>query len=235
MRAMGLGVLLGGEGFPCEGGFLGFQLHRAEQAQIRRDQVPRLEDDNVPGHQLPALHPLAFALPQHLGVGGGKLFQGLDGFVRPALLHGADDGVDHHNGQNDEGVHILPIPPDPGHPKGNCCRRQQNEHHQILELAQKLAQHPPALGGFQLVFPVLGPAALDLPPAEAPAGIHPQGLQGFLLAELEILHSFAPPCRQGLWPAFLPGLCGEGQVYEGSKKGPAFTGSFAFAFYFLAW
>ena len=55
---------------------------------------PRLEDDNVPGHQLPALHPLAFALPQHLGVGGGKLFQGLDGFVRPALLHGADDGVD---------------------------------------------------------------------------------------------------------------------------------------------
>ena len=84
-------------------------------------------------------------------------------------------------------------------------------------------------------FPVLGPAALDLPPAEAPAGIHPQGLQGFLLAELEILHSFAPPCRQGLWPAFLPGLCGAGQVYEGSKKGPAFTGSFAFAFYFLAW
>ena len=97
-----------------------------------------------------------------LAWGGGELFQSLYGLFRPALLNHAHQGIDNHNGQDDNGVNKIPIPPDAGNHKGHPCRRQKHQHHKILELGQKTPEKPLGLFGGQPVGAIPGQALLCL-------------------------------------------------------------------------
>jgi len=65
-------------GFPREDRLVHLQIHSVEQAAVRGDNVPRGQDDDVPGHDLPGRY---FSLLPAADDGGG------DRFVR-------DDGVE---------------------------------------------------------------------------------------------------------------------------------------------
>ena len=52
LRTAGRGVFLHGQGFPCEGGFLRFQVDRFQKPGVGRNEIPGLQQKNVSGHQI---------------------------------------------------------------------------------------------------------------------------------------------------------------------------------------
>ena len=121
-------------------------------------------------------------------MGGGELLQGVNGLVGPQLLHSANHRVDSDNGQNNDGVQVLPVPLHTGSPERDRCRGQQNKHHKVFELAEEAAQQALAAGGPKLVFAVFCQAAGGLGRGEAPLCIRAQGFRGLLAADVVKLH-----------------------------------------------
>ena len=70
---LGGGVLLAGDAFAGEGGFLAFQADAFQQPGVGGDEVPGLQADDVTGHQLGGVDDLLLPIPAHPGVGGGHV------------------------------------------------------------------------------------------------------------------------------------------------------------------
>jgi hypothetical protein len=66
---------LRGDRFTCQGRFIDPQVDRLEQAKIGRDVVSGLQNDQVAGHQLMGWNGPAIAIPDHVCLRGGHLFE----------------------------------------------------------------------------------------------------------------------------------------------------------------
>ena len=95
------------ERFPGEGGFLGFEAHRHDEAGIGRQPVPRLEHEQVAGDHLGAGHPPLAAVAHDHGFGRRHLLQPCQGALGAGLLHEPQDGIQHHDGEDHSGVDPL--------------------------------------------------------------------------------------------------------------------------------
>jgi hypothetical protein len=76
-------------------GLLDPQVDRLEQAQVGRDVVAGLQEDDVARHQLGGRDGDAVAVAQGLGVRRGQLLQGSQGLLGPLLLDDAEHRVEH--------------------------------------------------------------------------------------------------------------------------------------------
>ncbi len=94
LRTAGRSVFLHGQGFPCEGGFLRFQVDRFQKPGVGWNEIPGLQQKNVSGHQILRGDFRRLGIADDSGMGGGQLFQGGDGLFRLALLDYTGDGVD---------------------------------------------------------------------------------------------------------------------------------------------
>ena len=83
------------------------------------------------------------------------LFQRVNGLLRAALLHHADDRIHNHNHQDDNRVHKIPIRLQKGGRKGDDRRNQEDNHHEICKLREKPPEEALPFRLLELIFPIL--------------------------------------------------------------------------------
>ncbi len=155
-RQHGAGVLLGGVRFAGEGGFLDAQVDGFHQAQIGRDVIAGLEQDDIAGHQLARRNPGAVAVAHDLRLRSRQAPQGRQGFLGAPLLDDPQDGIEDDDRQDRPALQIVP------QRHRHDGRPDQKQHDEVVELRQKQAQETRARRFPQLVGPVLGQPAVDL-------------------------------------------------------------------------
>ena len=156
-----VGILLHRHRFSRQGGLFDVQVDRFQQAEIGRDKVASLDQDDIAGHQLGRWHRLAVAVAQHLRFRGGQLLQRRQRLFGAPLLHNAQHGVQHHNDQ-DRGC-LLVIAQHCRNERGN----HQHDHHKVVELRQQRLPEGRAGGLGQLVGAILLQTAFDFLGAQA--------------------------------------------------------------------
>ena len=153
LGGQGLRLLGYGDGLAREGRFIHLQLRNLDQPQVGRNLVARLQQHDVARHQRRGGHHLHGSAAQHRGVRRRQLAQRRHGLVGAPGLNKADDGIEHHDHQDDQRVGDLP------HQARDDGRTQQHQHHEVLELVGQ--QMPPGavLPRRQLIGAVGGAAA----------------------------------------------------------------------------
>ncbi|MPM33824.1 hypothetical protein SDC9_80405 [bioreactor metagenome] len=124
--------------FTRKGRFLHPQRAALQQAQVRGNGVPRLQQHHVSRYQLGGGQAAQNAPPHDLRVGRGHIPQRLQRGLRLGLLHGAHEGVNEDDGGNDGRVHSV------AQNGGNQCGADEHPNHEILELGQE--NHRPGAG-----------------------------------------------------------------------------------------
>ena len=194
---------------PGHGRLVGLQVGALQDPGVGGDQVPGLQPDEVAGDQPGALHPDVSAVPHGLGHGGGHLPQGLQGLLGVVLLGDGDEGVDHHDDQNDDGVDPVLSP---AGPEGQGGGGEQHQDHGVLHLAQKPGKKALPLLVLQLVGPVLLQPPLGLGLAQAPAAVGAQLVQhlggGLGVPCAHRYPSLLIPCPSLVRPSIAPRLSG---------------------------
>jgi hypothetical protein len=108
-----------------------------EQAQVSRDTVASGQPDDIAGHQMHGVQPLAGAIAHHDGVrgnGAGKCRQRGFGL---AFLDIADEGIDDHDTKDDRAVDIF------AERGGNAASHDQYQHQGRGELRGQTCQGAP--------------------------------------------------------------------------------------------
>ena len=90
----GLGALGDGQALPGQRGLIDLQRGRLQQPPVGRDDIARLDRDDVPGNQLPGRDLRQLAVPPHPGLDDRHLLQGGDGRGGLALLPQVHDRVE---------------------------------------------------------------------------------------------------------------------------------------------
>jgi hypothetical protein len=131
LRAEGRLALVHRHGLAGERGFLHLQARDLRQAQVRRDDVARLDDHHVAGHQA-AGHDLGhLPVADHARVRRTQLAQRGHRLLRAVFLHEADHGVQHHD--HHDGDRILGL----AHQARDDRRGEQHEDHEVGELRRE--------------------------------------------------------------------------------------------------
>ena len=164
-----------GDGLAGHGALIGLEGGGLQNPGVGGHQVPRLQMDDVAGHQPVGLQPLKRPVPHHLGQGGRHLPQGLQGLLGAVLLGDGDAGVHHHDDQDDG--RIQPVLAAAG-PQGQGRRGQQHQDHGVLHLPQEAQQQPLPPPLLQPVGPPAGQPPLRLRPAQPPGLVRFQLRQG---------------------------------------------------------
>lgn len=148
-----IGAFFHRQGFAGERGFLDAQFLHLHQAQVGRHSVAGDQQHAVARHQLGGVYLPAVAAAHHGGVRGQHGADGIQRGFGLAFLDEADDGVDHHGGEQHAG--IDPVPED----GGDHRRAEHHVEQDIVELHQQPHQHATTLGRGEAVGTVL----LDAP------------------------------------------------------------------------
>ena len=149
-RGQRIGLLFHVGRFARQRRLIYFQRVGFDKAHVGRNDVAGFEHRHVAGHQVGRRDFHRLAVAQHLSLRGSHFLQGFHGFVGPVLLHEADEGIQHHDGQNDVGG--LPLTHGPRH----CGRHQQHQYHHVGQLVQQQLPHGFLLGVGQYVRAVFG-------------------------------------------------------------------------------
>ena len=104
---------------------------RADQPEVRRHLVARLQDDDVAGHQLVGGDLGALALPQHERLGREHPADRIQRPLGPAFLDEADDRVDQNDAEDHRGVDPL------AEPGGDERRAEQHVDQNVMELGEE--------------------------------------------------------------------------------------------------
>ena len=93
--------------FPGERGLVDAQFAFPEQSDIGGHLVAGLDQDEVARYQLIGADGAFAALADHLGLGVHHGAQALQGGFGLGLLYESDDGIDHHDGEDDDRIDVL--------------------------------------------------------------------------------------------------------------------------------
>jgi hypothetical protein len=94
-------------GFARQRGFLDLQVDRFQQAQVRRDQDPRLELDDIAGDELAGGKLAQFSIPDGPDLWHGHLLERGDGLPGAVLLNESQHGVQDDDGQDGDRIFGL--------------------------------------------------------------------------------------------------------------------------------
>ena len=184
------------QGLAGHGRLIRLEAGLPQHPSVGGDVVPGLQQDDVAGHQLTALQPPLQPLPNHPGLGGRELPQGLQGLAGVVLLGHGDHRVEENNEQNNGRVQpVLPAPGEEGQSGGG----QQHQDHGIFQLPQHPPEHPRLFGLLQPVLPVLGQPLLPLLEAQALllVGLQPAEHLVKGITVKCVVHWFRAPFRNG--------------------------------------
>src|SRR5437773_1839522 len=95
-------------GLPGEGGLVQAEARGLDQPEVRRDLVPRPEQDDVPGDELPRGNHARLPPADDVRPRGRKAPQGLQGLLRPVLLDVAEERVQDDDDPDQDRVVQLP-------------------------------------------------------------------------------------------------------------------------------
>ena len=154
------------DGFTGQGGFIDMRATDLDEAQVGGDLVAPFQDQDVPRDQFAGWQAAHLAVADHHALGHHHAPQGLQGRLGLALLHVTQDGVEQDHPEDDQGVREH-VAAQGGEQGGDGGGDQQDDHHGIVELAQKT--HPGRrLAEGDLVPAVSGAPLLDLRRGQAP-------------------------------------------------------------------
>ena len=94
-------VLVDGEGFAGECGFIDLQTFHLHQPQIGGHAVARLEQHHIAGHESLGVDSLRAAIAAHGGLGRDHAGERLDGFPGLGLLEKTENGIEDHDAEDD--------------------------------------------------------------------------------------------------------------------------------------
>jgi hypothetical protein len=121
-------VLLRGLGLTGERRLLDTEVGGLDQAYIGGHPVAGLQAHHVPGHQLLGIDPGPAPVPAHLRVEGEHLPDPLERLVGLALLHEADQRVDHDHAEDHARVDPM------AEKRGDHHRHQQDVDQDVVEV-----------------------------------------------------------------------------------------------------
>ena len=127
------GILLHGQGFPGERGFLNFETLGIGKTKIGGNLAAGIQKNNVAGNQIACGDLPRSAVLQYDGAGTCHFLQGVQRALGFALLNHANHCVDQDHRQNDGSVTVF------SEKQGDGCGDEQNEDQRIVEL---LAEAP---------------------------------------------------------------------------------------------
>ncbi len=131
----GGGVLVDRDRFPGQRRLVELQAARADQAQVGRHAVARLQQDDVARHDGLGRNGGAAAVAEHRGTWVDHAADRGQGVLGPALLDEADDGVDQDHRQDDRRVD------DVTQKGGDQRRTQEDVDQQVVDLAGQPGEH----------------------------------------------------------------------------------------------
>lgn len=106
------------------------------QAQVCRHKIARLQRHHVAGHQVRGVGFTPVAAAQHLRPRAGQALQRGQGQVGTIFLDEADHRIEHDDDQDDDAVGDIP------EQTGDDRRGDQDEDHEVLELAEEHGERP---------------------------------------------------------------------------------------------
>ena len=177
--------------FPGKRRHLHLQRGRPDHSAIRRNIVPRLQGNHVPGHDLLGGDLAKLPGSHHAGAHGHQALQGGGGALRRVLLRESDRGVDHHYREYPHAkVEVAGIAGNRNPPDRKGQRRPHRQHHgeHVAELAQKLPPDGLGSGSGKAVVPeaIKAPGGLGL---VEPLGAGAEPLEdGLHACALDLLH-----------------------------------------------
>ena len=166
LAGQGLNRLGYRHGFTGQGRLVDMEAAGVDEAQVSGNLIAPLQHQDVARHQFAGRQAPHLAVADHHALGHHHALQGLQGRLGLALLHETQDGVEQDHAEDDQGVreHVAAQDREQG---GDGGGDQQNDHHGIVELAQKT--HPGRrLAEGNLVPAVTGATLLDLRRGQAP-------------------------------------------------------------------
>ncbi len=181
-------------GFAGQRGLLHLHRRALDDPRVGGDGVPRLEVDDVAGHQLFASDHGQLPVAENLGGGGRHRLQRLNGLFGLVFLHDAEHGIQNDDRQDDEHVGER-LPRVRRRDGGKHRRRQQHEDHRIGELLQEPGKQADLFPLRKLVFPIQPQPFFDF--RRLKAGF--SGFQRFqdIFSLLQIIvHNGATPLRK---------------------------------------
>ena len=109
---------------PCKGGLLHLQIGGFDDPAVRRNEISRFDQNDIPTDQFPRSDFLHLGIPENPDLGGRQTLQRCQSFLGPVLLPETQQGVEDNDHQDDQGV--LPLSEhDPGY---RCCGDEQQYH-----------------------------------------------------------------------------------------------------------
>jgi hypothetical protein len=142
----GLDALGDGQALPGQRGLVGLQRGRLQQPPVGRDDIARLDRDDVPGDQLPGRDLGQLAVPPHPGLDDRHLLRGGDGRGGLALLPQVHDRVEQRQqDQQDARAELLE------RVDAADARREQPDLHRVVVLADERVPARLCLRGGELV------------------------------------------------------------------------------------
>ena len=163
-----IGGFLHGDGFAGQGGFVGAQGVSLDEAGVGRDAVPRLQQKDVAGDELPGGDLPDPSVPPHLHHGGGKARQRRHRLFGAVLLGEAEQRVQEDDGDDRDGVH------DVAQQGGDDGRPEEDRHHRRRELGEKDASGAKGGAFGELVRTARAKPRGRLGPGQPGAGIGPK-------------------------------------------------------------
>ena len=100
-----LDLLANGNRFPREEGFVGMGVLHVEEAQIRGDLVALVQQDDIPGHDLPCQDDLLATVPPHRTGGHHHPLERFQRSLRLAFLEEAEQCVQDDHTEDHGGIH----------------------------------------------------------------------------------------------------------------------------------
>ena len=161
--------------FPCQGGFIHLQGIVFQNTAVCRRNVPRFQEQDIPGHQFGCGNFLFFAVSDDSCVRGRHGFQAVQRFLRFEMLGCPQNGIHNQNGNDNNSTF------DTAGQGGNDGRNDEDHHQKVCKLFRKHLQHRFPFPFLQFVFAVFFQPCFCFSRCQ-PAGVtFQQGIQLFFL------------------------------------------------------
>jgi len=162
------GGFLHGGGFAGQGGFVGAQGVSLDEAGVGRDAIPRFQEKDVAGDELPGGDLPDPPVPPHLHNGGGKAGERRHRLFGAVLLEEAEHRVQEDDGDDRDGVHEV------AQQRGDGGGPEEDRHHRGGELGKEDASWPKRRSFGEFVGTARAKAGRGLGPGQPGPGIGPK-------------------------------------------------------------
>ena len=181
--------------------FLDLEVHRLHQPKVRRNEIARFEQHDVPGDEFAAGNDNLVPVADHGRVRRGHLLERRKRLLGLGFLDHADDGVQGDDEHDRDRVHVL------AQRQRHQRRDHQDDDEVVVELVHQQRQEPGARALVQLVGAVLLQSCLSFALREALLQVRLEvtdELLNGLAVRILVVHVLSPGAVApvtGLWSA----------------------------------